>query len=44
MFVIAKGKQQKWIRQLQCHEHCIDHIPYHLPGLFGQLRYIKILA
>ena len=33
MFVIAKGKQQKWIRQLQCHEHCIGHIPYHLPGL-----------
>ena len=29
----AKGKQQKQVRQLQCQEQCIDHIPYYLSGL-----------
>ena len=33
MFASAKGKQQKQIRQLQCQEKCIDHIPYYLSGL-----------
>ena len=33
MFARAKGKQQKQVRQLQCQEHCIDHIPYYLSGL-----------
>ena len=27
MFVSAKGKQQKYFRQLQCQEQCIDRIP-----------------
>ena len=33
MFASAKGKQQKWVRQLQTREQCIDHIPYYLSGL-----------
>ena len=33
MFVSAKGKQQKKVRQLQCQEQCIDHIPYYLSVL-----------
>ena len=33
MFASAKGKQQKKVRQLQCQEQCIDHIPYYLSGL-----------
>ena len=33
MSVSAKGKQQKLVRQLQCHEQCIEHIPYYLSGL-----------
>ena len=33
MFTSAKRKQQKQIRQLQCQEKCIDHIPYYLSGL-----------
>ena len=41
MFVSAKGKQQKYFRQLQCQEQCIDRIPYYPSGLsraqvFGQ--------
>ena len=33
MFAWAKGKQQKYVRQLQCQEQYIDHIPYYLSGL-----------
>ena len=33
MFVSAKGKQQYKIRQLQCPEQRIDHIPYYRSGL-----------
>ena len=33
MSVSAKGKQQKLVRQLQCQERCIEHIPYYLSGL-----------
>ena len=33
VFANAKGKQQKQVRQLQCQEQCIDHIPKHLSGL-----------
>ena len=33
MFASAKGKQQKQVRQLQCQEQCIEHIPYYLSGL-----------
>ena len=33
MFASAKGKQQKYVRQLQCQEQHIDHIPYYLSGL-----------
>ena len=33
MFASAKGKQQEWVRQLQCQEQFIDHIPYYLSGL-----------
>ena len=33
MFASAKGKQQKWVRQLQFREQCIDHIPFYLSGL-----------
>ena len=33
MFASAKGKQQKEVRQLQCQEQYIDHIPYYLSGL-----------
>ena len=33
MSVSAKGKQQKLVRQLQCQEQCIEHIPYYLSGL-----------
>ena len=33
MFVNAKGKQQSKIRQLQCQEQRIDHIPCYLSGL-----------
>ena len=32
MSVSAKGKQQKQVRQLQCQEQCIAHIPYYLLG------------
>ena len=28
MFAIAKGKQQNQVRQLQCQEQLIDHIPF----------------
>ena len=33
MFVSAKGKQQKQVRQLQPQERNIDHIPYCLSGM-----------
>ena len=33
MSVSAKGKQEKQVRQLQCQEQCIYHIPYYLSGL-----------
>ena len=33
MSASAKGKQQKYVRQLQCQEQCIEHIPYCLSGL-----------
>ena len=33
MFASAKGKQQKKVRQLQCQEQCINHIPYYLSVL-----------
>ena len=33
MYESAKGKQQNQVRQLQCQEQCIDHIPYYLSGL-----------
>ena len=33
MFAGAKRKQQKQVRQLQCQEQCIDHIPYYLSRL-----------
>ena len=33
MSVSAKRKQQKLVRQLQCQERCIEHIPYYLSGL-----------
>ena len=33
MSVSANGKQQKQVRQLQCQEQCIEHIPYYLSGL-----------
>ena len=33
MFASGKGKKQKYIRQLQCQEQCIAHIPYYLSGL-----------
>ena len=33
MSVSAKGKQPKQVRQLQCQEQCIEHIPYYLSGL-----------
>ena len=33
MFAGAKRKQQKQVRQLQCQEQCIDHIPFYLLGL-----------
>ena len=33
VFASAKGKQQKEVRQLQCQEQGIDHIPYYLSGL-----------
>ena len=33
MFVGAKRKQQKQVRQLQSQEQCIDHIPFYLLGL-----------
>ena len=33
MFAGAKRKQHKQVRQLQCQEQCIDHIPYYLSGL-----------
>ena len=33
MFARNKGKQQKQVRQLQCQEQCVDHIPYYLSGL-----------
>ena len=32
-FASAKGKQQKYVQQLQCQEQCIDYIPYYLSGL-----------
>ena len=33
MFASAKGKKQQLVRQLQCQEQCIEHIPYYLSGL-----------
>ena len=33
MSASGKGKQQKYIQQLQCQEQCIAHIPYYLSGL-----------
>ena len=33
MSASAKGKQQKQVRQLQCQEQCINHIPYYFSGL-----------
>ena len=33
MFASVKGKQQKQVRQLQCQEQRIAHIPYYLSGL-----------
>ena len=33
MSLSAKGQQQKYVRQLQCQEQCIGHIPYYLSGL-----------
>ena len=33
MLASAKGKQQKLVRQLQCQEQSIDHIPYYLSVL-----------
>ena len=46
MFASAKGKQQKQVRQLQCQEQCIDHIPYYLSGLsrahFFPTTFLKI--
>ena len=33
MSASAKGKQQKQVRQLQCQEQCIGHIPHYLSGL-----------
>ena len=33
MIASAKRKQQKYIRQLQFQEKCIDHIPHYLSGL-----------
>ena len=50
MFASAKGKQQKYVEQLQCQEQCIDHIPYNLSGfsaahffrqLFSKSLYMK---
>ena len=35
MFASAKGKQRKYVRQLQSQEQCIDHIPYYLLELSG---------
>ena len=32
-FASANGKCQKQVRQLQCQEQCIDHIPYYLSRL-----------
>ena len=32
MFVHVIGKQQEKIRQLQCPEQRVDHIPYYLSG------------
>ena len=34
MSVRAKRKQQKQVRQQQCQEQCIEHIPYYLSGLW----------
>ena len=33
MSASAKGKQYKKVRQLQCQEQSIDHIPYYLSGM-----------
>ena len=33
MFASTSRKQQKYFRQLQCQEHCIDHIPFSPSGL-----------
>ena len=33
MSMSAKGKQQKYVRQIQCQEQCIEHILYYLSGL-----------
>ena len=33
MSVSAKGKQQKYVRQIQCQEQCTEHITYYLSGL-----------
>ena len=36
MFASAKGKPQKYVRQLQCQEQCIDHIA--ILGTFWDCR------
>ena len=33
MSASAKRKQQKQVRQQQCQEQCIEHIPYYLSEL-----------
>ena len=33
MSLSAKEKQQKKVRQLQCQEQCIEHIPYYLSAV-----------
>ena len=38
MFASAK-EVRKEVRQLQCQEQCIDHIPYYLSGLLHALFY-----
>ena len=35
MFASTKGKQQKYFRQVQCQEQCIDHIPNLVPWKMG---------
>ena len=46
MFESAKEKQQNLVRQLQCQEQCIVHIPYYISGLprahFSPTTFLKI--